>query len=183
MEWFTKGETSPVAGAKQDYWQQMMQFNVELNNCVTHVGDGQGLQTLEGALNLNHTQQKRHFVDAWSTSEGDNIGEINHKCSKLPLSTLALSMCVGNETNEESENAQMGVGTSGSELENVGDMKSLWMNSFSWMSSPPGGPLAEALYLGTASSAKAASPCGCGSGTASSRSSCRDGGKALNSIN
>lgn len=169
-----------MAGATQESWQQMMQFNVELNNCVTHVGDGQGLQTLEGALNLNHTQQKRHFLDAWSTAKGDNnnIGEINNNCSKLPLSDLAPSMCVGNEINEESKNDQMGAGTSGSERENGGDMKSQWMNSLSWMSSPPGGPLAEALYLGNiAGSANAGSPFGCSNGTTSSRSPCREGGK------
>ncbi|XP_059443722.1 growth-regulating factor 8-like [Corylus avellana] len=180
LEWFTKGESFPVAGATQESWQQMMQFNVELNNCVTHVGDGQGLQTLEGALNLNHTQQKRHFLDAWSTAEGDNnnIGEINNNCSKLPLSDLAPSMCVGNEINEESKNDQMGAGTSGSERENGGDMKSPWMNSLSWMSSPPGGPLAEALYLGNIDgSAKAGSPFGCSNGATSSRSPCREGGK------
>ena len=135
-----------MAGATQESCKQMMQFNVELNNCVKHVGDGRGLQTLEGALNLNHTQQKRHFLDAWSTAEGDNnIGEINNNCSKLPLSDLALSVCVGNESNEERKNGQMGVGTTGSERENGGDMKSQWMNSLSWVSSPPGGPLAEAF--------------------------------------
>lgn len=163
-----------------------------------YTSESQGLQTqrfshdqhdLEGALNSNESQQTRHFIDAWSpTSERDNsnttssgyrIGEIGHRGfvsshQKLPFSSLTLSMSRGNEINEESENTQMGLGILGAERENAGDLKSQWMNPLSWMSSPPGGPLAEALCLGIASSTRAASSNGCNSGSTSCRSSSGD---------
>ncbi|ONI07624.1 hypothetical protein PRUPE_5G131600 [Prunus persica] len=158
-----------------------------------YTGESQGLQTqrpshdqyglllspklahLEGALNSNQTQQTRHFIDAWSTTteRDSSIGEIGNRGyvssnQKLPFSSLTLSMSRGNETNEETDNTQMGLGILGSERENVGDLKSQWMNPLSCMSSPPGGPLAEALCLGIASSTRATSSNGCISGSTSS---------------
>ncbi|XP_021816538.1 growth-regulating factor 8 isoform X2 [Prunus avium] len=158
-----------------------------------YTGESQGLQTqrpshdqyglllspklahLEGALNSNQTQHTRHFIDAWSTTteRDSSIGEIGNRGyvssnQKLPFSSLTLSMSRGNETNEESDNTQMGLGILGSERENVGDLKSQWMNPLSCMSSPPGGPLAEALCLGIASSTRATSSNGCTSGSTSS---------------
>ncbi|PQQ05314.1 growth-regulating factor 8 isoform X2 [Prunus yedoensis var. nudiflora] len=163
------------------------------NTDVDSIQESQGLQTqrpshdqyglllspklahLEGALNSNQTQQTRHFIDAWSTTteRDSSIGEIGNRGyvssnQKLPFSSLTLSMSRGNETNEESDNTQMGLGILGSERENVGDLKSQWMNPLSCMSSPPGGPLAEALCLGIASSTRATSSNGCTSGSTSS---------------
>ncbi|KAK9274599.1 hypothetical protein L1049_021848 [Liquidambar formosana] len=170
------------------------------SNLGTGLGNGQGLQneqcslllgqklvSFEGALNLDQTERPRDFIDAWSTAERNSIEDISNKCSgpsngKMPLSSLTLSMSGGNENNEENENAQMGLGIVDSERENGGGgAKSQpmlnWMSPGSWMGSTPGGPLAEALCLGIASTAKgggsneAASPHGHTSSSSTTSSS------------
>ncbi|ESR52452.1 hypothetical protein KPL70_005626 [Citrus sinensis] len=130
------------------------------------------------------TQETRHFIDAWSLGLGgenmadeDGMGSTSNcfvsSNEKLPLSSLTLSMSGGNETIERNENALMAsLGTMGSERENAGALRPHWMNHVSGMGSPPGGPLAEVLCLGTASSVKsdsnAASPHGCSTSTTTS---------------
>ncbi|KAJ0047612.1 hypothetical protein Pint_14809 [Pistacia integerrima] len=138
------------------------------------------------------TQQiTRHFIDAWSIGDGNmsNADGISNRsfvsCNeKLPQSSLTLSMSGGSEIIERNENVGMStLGTSGSETENVGTSRPHWMNHISGMGSTPGGPLAEALCLGIASSAKSdsneASPhdCSTSTTTSSSKSSCGDGGR------
>lgn len=130
------------------------------------------------------TQETRHFIDAWSIGHGgenmadeDGIGSTSN-CfvspnEKLPHSSLTLSMSGGSKTIERNGNALMAsLGTIGSERENVGTLKPHWMNHVSGMGSPPGGPLAEVLCLGIASSAKsdsnATSPHGCSTSTTTS---------------
>lgn len=126
------------------------------------------LTPFQEALNSSRQAlETMHFIDAWSSAERDQqIGEIGNRCSvspndKFPISSLSLSMSGGNGSCDgENENVQMG----------IGDMKSQWsqwMSSpVSWLGSPPGGPLAEALCLGVSGSP------GCNSGgTTSTRSS------------
>lgn len=133
------------------------QFSLMLDPKLTSLGGG--------AMDSNHTNQTRHFIDAWSTAERGHLAEIGHSRysvssnEKLPFSSLALSIHGGNETSEENQNAQLGFGpfmSSGRESE--GDGKSQWMmNPVSWSGSPPpGGPLAEALCLGMAGSTRPA---------------------------
>lgn len=178
------GESASVAGSNQE-WEHLMPFKLGLNSHTnkrdTNVdlstqqndsslklyrGDSQGLHSqrshdhLGVALNSNQAQQTRHFIDAWST-ERDGIDDLGKRKrysaslnQKLPFSSLSLSMSGENdEANEESGYTQMGVGVLGSERQNV----TQWMSPLSWMSSPPGGPLAEALCLGIASSTRATS--------------------------
>ena len=131
------------------------------------------------------TQETRHFIDAWSLGLGgenmadeDGMGSTSNcfvsSNEKLPLSSLTLSMSGGNETIERNENNALmaSLGTMGSERENAGALRPHWMNHVSGMGSPPGGPLAEVLCLGTASSVKsdsnAASPHGCSTSTTTS---------------
>ncbi|KAG2680666.1 hypothetical protein I3843_11G109700 [Carya illinoinensis] len=156
---------------------QGLQNQERLNDQYCNLSFSPKLATLEEALKLGHTQEKSQFNNAWCTTERDNIGHEINKCSfsneKLQLSShTLLPVYGGDETRNAIKNAHMAFGTLGSEREKEGDhLKSQWMNSFSWMStSPPGGPLAEALCLGNAStSAKAASSShGCSSGTSSS---------------
>lgn len=147
------------------------------------------------SLNNGETQTARDFIDAWSTAERDINDIWNSKCpvssrGKLPLSSLTLSMCGADGSNEESRNLHE---LTESERENGGCFKSQplsWMNPVPWMASPPGGPLAEALCLGMASTVKppsnaAASVHGGSSSTtppsssSSSRSSCGDGNQGL----
>lgn len=197
-----RGGMVSVAGSNKEYrWQQMMQTEVGLNEddttiCDTAVAHSQGLQnqerlndrycslsfspnlaTLDEAVNLGHTQDKSHFIDAWCTAERVNIGHEINKCSssnlKLQRSFHTLLPVYGeDESRNAVKNVPLAFGTLGSEQENEGYLKSQWMSSFSWMrTSPPGGPLAEALCVGNTSSAKAASsPLGCSSGTTSSSS-------------
>ncbi|XVE58165.1 hypothetical protein DITRI_Ditri04bG0148500 [Diplodiscus trichospermus] len=135
------------------------------------------LASLGGSLNLNQTQSQetRSFIDAWSTAERevaemDGIVSKRHVSSneKLPLSSLTLSMSDGNGNNheEEDENShQMGAfGITGIGMENVRASGPQMTDPISWMGSPPGGPLAEALCLGIASS-QCTSPSSCGKST------------------
>lgn len=184
------GESASVAVSNQE-WEQLMPFKLGLNSHTSkrdtdvdfpkqqnesslnlYRGGSQGLQSqrshdhLGGALNSNQAQQTRHFIDAWSTERaGNGIDELGKRTrdsvplnQKLPLSSLTLSMSGKNsEANEENGNRQMGVGVLGSERQNV----TQWMSPLSWMSSTPGGPLAEALCLGIASSTRTTSTKGC----------------------
>ncbi|XWS50173.1 hypothetical protein CRYUN_Cryun12cG0066400 [Craigia yunnanensis] len=122
------------------------------------------LASLGGALNLNqtHSQETRSFIDAWSTAEReaaemDGIGSKRPVSSneKLPLSSLTLSMSGGNGNNQEDDkNNEMGAFCNmGLATENEWTLRPpQTADPISWMGSPPGGPLAEALCLGIASS-------------------------------
>ncbi|OMP02817.1 Growth-regulating factor 5 [Corchorus olitorius] len=129
------------------------------------------LGSLGGAgagLNLNqaHSQETRSFIDAWSDREVDGMGmgsKRRHHSSnqKLPLSSLTLSMSGGTNNGnynqeDDDENGQVGAfGFMGLSTENVRGLRtphSQMANPGSWIGSPPGGPLAEALCLGIASS-------------------------------
>ncbi|XAR70104.1 hypothetical protein NMG60_11026859 [Bertholletia excelsa] len=130
----------------------------------------------------------RHFIDAWASGKRDEIDEISNNCSvsssgKLPLSSLNLSVSTGDGIDEGRPNAQTGIGSMDPESGNDGGFKSQWLNPVQWMSSPPGGPLGEALCLGIASTASAKtasnlpSPHGCSNSTntsSCSKSSCED---------
>ncbi|CAK7335844.1 unnamed protein product [Dovyalis caffra] len=132
--------------------------------------------TLEKTLNPTQTQaqETRHFIDAWSTNSGrDDVGGTGKKSYVasseklvLPHSALTLSMSSGggNETNNEGNgSAQLGsfgiMGSSDTDHQSLSSLRPQWMMSHggSWMGSPPGGPLAEALCLGISSNAETAS--------------------------
>ncbi|KAL5764334.1 hypothetical protein ACOSQ2_016928 [Xanthoceras sorbifolium] len=196
LEWFMKGQAMPVASNSNQEWHQKHLINS--NSCINlGGGDFQAHQELVhdqyslllGTKLVSHqapTQETRHFIDAWSIAEENSVNER----LPVPLSSLALSMPGGgSEIIERNEDALMGsLGIMGSsEGENVGTLRPHWMNHDSGIGSPPGGPLAEALCLGIASSAKldsntASSPRGgCStSTTTSSKSSCGDGGRGFN---
>ncbi|KAJ6701959.1 hypothetical protein OIU74_013177 [Salix koriyanagi] len=131
--------------------------------------------SLERALNpsmITEAQETRHFIDAWSTDSGrDDIGGIGQKSYVssseklvLPHSALALSPGTRSETNDEGNGgpqlSSFGImGSWDSHHQSVSGLRPQWMTSHggSWMVSPPGGPLAEALCLGISSNAKTAS--------------------------
>lgn len=131
--------------------------------------------------------QVLQFIDAWSAAERDNTDDITNRCStssnrKPSFPSLTLSMSSENGANQ------------GNDEENEEGLKSQplnWMGSASWMGSPPGGPLAEALCLGIATGGKVvasdgASPHGCSTATATtptSTSSCGDSRQGFNLIN
>lgn len=144
------------------------------------------------------TQTTRHFIDAWEKEGFEGMrskGLSASLSSKFPMSpspsSLSLSMCGGDYDS--------GIGTISSERENEGVLKPQWMNSVSWMNSPPGGPLGEALCLGNATTTRGSlgisnlgSPNGYGYCNANtntntdssicSKSCCEDGSYALNFI-
>ncbi|KAL0326728.1 UNVERIFIED_CONTAM: Growth-regulating factor 8 [Sesamum angustifolium] len=137
----------------------------------------------EGCLSLNTDQGSqtttRHFIDALS--------------KKFSPSALSLSMSGGNgAADDDNENSDLGnVGMMmNSDRDSDGVLKSQWLSSASWMNSPPGGPLGEALCLGNASGTRAGgsnlpSPHGysnSNTNSSCSKSSCEDGSHALNFI-
>ncbi|GFS44510.1 growth-regulating factor 8 [Actinidia rufa] len=146
---------------------------------------------LQGGINADQTQTTRRFIDAWSSAEQEEMDEFSNKYSgsssgKLPLSSLTLSMSGGDGMDEEMVNSQTGLGMMDPERETGGGFKSQWLNPVSWMGSPPGGPLGEALCLGIAGTAKEASnvpsPHGYSNSTTTSgcsKSSCEDSGHGL----
>ena len=134
--------------------------------------------------NLSHgeTQPARDFIDAWSTAERGGDSDLNEVCNsecplsvsvssisskgKLPLSSLTLSMCGGSGSNEDGSSNLHGESMEADQREINGGcfFKSQpllsWMSPVPcpWMTSPPGGPLAEALCLGMASTVKPPPP-------------------------
>ncbi|CAL5327992.1 unnamed protein product [Camellia sinensis] len=170
----------------QQHYEEEQRRQQSMNaNSYIDMEDGQRFQNkppnehcssslLGGLLNTNQTQTTtstttRRFIDAWSSAEGEEIDHEISKCSvpstrrNLPLSSLTLSMSGADNRIEESANDQMGVSGMIRDLEREsesgdGGFKSQWLlNPVPWMGSPPGGPLGEALCLGIASTAKAAS--------------------------
>ncbi|KAL4347484.1 hypothetical protein GQ457_17G022760 [Hibiscus cannabinus] len=150
LDWFVKGETTlPFASNPSTEWQQF----------------SPGLACLGGSLSPNqtHSQETRAFIDAWSTADRDVIemdgtGSKRHvypNDQKLPHSSLTLSMSAGNENNHEQDNEKShelgGFGFMGLATENVRPPPQM-SDTISWMGSSPGGPLAEALCLGIATS-------------------------------
>uniref|UniRef100_A0A2P2J5J1 Growth-regulating factor n=2 Tax=Rhizophora mucronata TaxID=61149 RepID=A0A2P2J5J1_RHIMU len=125
--------------------------------------------SLEAAVSAGQTQARetRHLIDAWSTALTENIDGNRNRNSVssgenlLPSSSLTLSMPGRSETDEENEDAkETSFGIVGLERKSVGVSSGQWMIPpvpESWMSSPPGGPLAEALILGISDRTKAAS--------------------------
>ncbi|KAL0409201.1 UNVERIFIED_CONTAM: Growth-regulating factor 8 [Sesamum radiatum] len=137
----------------------------------------------EGCLSLNTDQgaqtTTRHFIDALS--------------KKFSPSALSLSMSGGNgAADDDNENSDLGnVGMMmNSDRDSDGVLKSQWLSCASWMNSPPGGPLGEALCLGNAGGTRAGgsnlpSPHGysnSNTNSSCSKSSCEDGSHALNFI-
>ncbi|KAK6275209.1 WRC domain - like 4 [Theobroma cacao] len=153
-------------GGNVSEYQQQYYKDHRLNLQAQHLNEqfSPDFASLGGASNLNqtHSQETRSFIDAWSTAERevaelDGFGSKRPLCSneKLPLSSLTLSMSggSGNNQEEDDENSQMGAfDIMGLAVENVRALRPQMANPVSWMGSPPGGPLAEALCLGIASS-------------------------------
>lgn len=86
--------------------------------------------------------RRQNFIDAWSRSGGGD------NCS------LTLSMQCSGGIDDDDGNFEIGVGMLDVERGGSGDVlksQNLWLNQSSWMGSPPGGPLGEALGLGIAS--------------------------------
>ncbi|KAI4372130.1 hypothetical protein MLD38_010402 [Melastoma candidum] len=133
---------------------------------------------MDGIVDPVHSQQTRRFIDAWPnvddgsgnremSSYGPSLGK-----NDLATSSLTLTMCGGE----------------GDEYNNRIGEKPHWMNAGmvhhgSWMGSTPGGPLAEALCLGTIAGGGGvgvryqASSCGCSSTTTATTTSSRSSGK------
>ncbi|KDP25215.1 hypothetical protein JCGZ_20371 [Jatropha curcas] len=180
LEWFLKGETVPVASNSNQEWRYLKdgervynyrQGQLDSNSYLNmNLRGGHPLQahrlnencslllspkstSLEANVNPS-SQETRHFFDAWSSAvrESSNNGGIGNECcvssgeKLLPLSSLTLSMAGGVQTNQDNGNEQAA---------SFGMMGQEKMSHGSWMCSPPGGPLAEALCLGISIGAKA----------------------------
>ncbi|GAB4858602.1 hypothetical protein Ancab_010076 [Ancistrocladus abbreviatus] len=91
----------------------------------------------------------RGFIDAWSNHD-DGAGNKSSVPSneKVSPSSLALSMAGTNLIDEEMCQIQMGLGVSDSDSSHGDGLKSQvsgWLGPPSWVTSNPGGPLAEVL--------------------------------------
>ncbi|XP_071703495.1 growth-regulating factor 8-like [Rutidosis leptorrhynchoides] len=123
-EWY-KNDTVPMPSSNEQFQHPMNSPRVESKG--THMM----LQEFEG--NRKNESQLKNFIDAWSRS-----GE-SDSCS------LTLSMqCSGGINDDDSKVSEL---TNGDVLKSHNE----WLNHGSWMGSPPGGPLGEALGLGIAS--------------------------------
>ncbi|KAJ7965268.1 Growth-regulating factor [Quillaja saponaria] len=96
----------------------------------------------------------RNFIDAWSNTEtdADNANARNQSPAssngKLSLSCLNLSMGGSSSIDEDMDQIQMGLGLMESNGNTESGSKthlSNWLTPGSWVSSTPGGPLAEVL--------------------------------------
>ncbi|KAF7850087.1 hypothetical protein BT93_L5872 [Corymbia citriodora subsp. variegata] len=191
LEWFMKGETIPN---QEDYHHQQQPTHATCNRIDPfHLRQPHmPLSSYSDYGSTHELHETRHFIDAWSTPhrhDSSNRAASVSASKKMPISSLSLTMCGIGE--EDSKNTDMGAGLMGGEREKSGDLRPPhWMMSpgGSWMgSTTPGGPLAEALCLGTANArprvvvACEASPQGCiGVTPTSSRSSSKDEGHELN---
>ncbi|CAA3025935.1 Hypothetical predicted protein [Olea europaea subsp. europaea] len=207
--------TIPVSTCNQQ-WHQLMQSSSKVeylnrdntvqneNNVSTFQYDDKQdfmnlfldhpkLAYLQGNLDLNteKTQTTRRFIDERSTGEKDgdegSAASLNKKMFSPSSLTLSMSRGIG-IGDDNDHNAAIGIGTMKTVKENDG-----FLNSVSWMNSPQGGPLGEALGLGNSTAggggkgcSDLASPHGYSNSTANSsncsKSSCEDGSYAHNFI-
>lgn len=194
LEWFMKAETIP---SQEDYHHHQQPMHAACNRIDPfHLKQPHmPLSSYSDYGSTHELHETRHFIDAWSAPHRDDSSNRAASVSagkKMPVSSLSLTMCGIGE--EDSKNTDMGAGLMGGEREKSGDLRPPhWMMSpaGSWMgSTTPGGPLAEALCLGTANASSArmaaaceATPQGRISVTpTSSRSSSKDEGHELNLI-
>ncbi|CAI9772126.1 unnamed protein product [Fraxinus pennsylvanica] len=161
--------------------------------------DGVSVQRLESRRQQRNGQSHNSFFDpkliclhgsltnlrlrcvCWQFIDG--LDGISNKSSTSALNkyfspSLTLSMSGMNGIDEDSEGAHMGIirmnesnrdGPNDDEILNAE-----WQNPVSWMNSPPGGPLGEALCLGSANTTKGGSnsPTPHGHGYSNSSSNC-----------
>ncbi|KAG5228163.1 growth-regulating factor [Salix suchowensis] len=167
------GENLPVASNHSPEWQHLKRDGIKGNGkvynlyreeqplCSNTYRGGHSLQaqrlndhcsmfsspksnSLERALNpsMTEAQETRHFIDAWSLIRGETtLAGWSKKKWSPQLSSFGI------------------MGSWDSHHQSVSGLRPQWMTSHggSWMVSPPGGPLAEALCLGISSNAKTAS--------------------------
>ncbi|KAD5316844.1 hypothetical protein E3N88_16790 [Mikania micrantha] len=139
-EWFMKSTgTNPVSPSNQQFQQSMSSHSPRVGSKRTHIFP----QNLEENNHVNYCNlqldsagaRRQHFIDAWSKTGGvDN-------CS------LTLSMQCSGGMDGDDHSFEIGGG-------DALKSHSQWLNQGSWMGSPPGGPLGEALGLGMASTVK-----------------------------
>ncbi|GMJ06302.1 hypothetical protein HRI_004299400 [Hibiscus trionum] len=145
LEWFMKGETTvPFASNSNTEWQQ---FKAQ----GTDYGLNFQAQHLNEQFNPTHSQETRALIDAWSKRH------VYSDDQKPPLSSLTLSMSAGDENNQEEDDENNheidGFGFMGLATESGKDLRPSapqMTDTISWMGSSSGGPLAEAMCLGIA---------------------------------
>ncbi|KAI3727810.1 hypothetical protein L6452_16430 [Arctium lappa] len=172
-EWFMKsGTTTPVSSSNQQFQQTMHSPRIgsKRNHLFPQEFKGNYIDSDTTSGDASAGARRQHFIDAWSRSGGGG-----DNCS------LTLSMQCSGGMDEDDRSFQTGVGMLDVERGGSGDVKSSsqWLNQGSWMGSPPGGPLAEALGHGIGGSVKrpvnVPSPHGHSGGTSTS-SACENGG-------
>ncbi|GJT94671.1 growth-regulating factor 8-like protein [Tanacetum coccineum] len=162
-EWFMK---MPVSTSNQQLLESMNSPKVGSKRTHIFPNEFEGnhhLDTTSSSLvDASVGARRQNFIDAWSRSGGGD------NCS------LTLSMqCSGGIDDDNDQSVEIG---------NADVLKShnQWLNQASWMSSPPGGPLGEALGLGIAGALKGPlnlpSPHGHSNSPTTASSSCENSG-------
>ncbi|GKD68699.1 growth-regulating factor 8-like protein [Tanacetum coccineum] len=165
-EWFMKSATMPVSTSNQQLLESLNSPKVGSKRTHIFPNEFEGnhhLDTTSSSLvDASVAARRQNFIDAWSRSGGGD------NCS------LTLSMqCSGGIDDDNDQSVEIG---------NADVLKShnQWLNQASWMSSPPGGPLGEALGLGIAGALKGPlnlpSPHGHSNSPTTASSSCENSG-------
>ncbi|KAF7830779.1 growth-regulating factor 2 isoform X2 [Senna tora] len=174
LEWMLKGDPISSMTGSDPEWQPLMQSKVGSPNyedtlylnSYASLNSGLDQHNRRFPLFLNplveDTQKPRGFIDAWSNSGNNNSANANKGSvssnGKLSLSSLDLSMGgSGGGVDEEMGTIQMGLGLmepdDGSKDNGTKTHLANWLTPASWLTSTPGGPLAEVLRPSTVAAA------------------------------
>ncbi|KAI3693725.1 hypothetical protein L1987_76677 [Smallanthus sonchifolius] len=142
-EWFTTSGAVHVSSSNQQFQQSVDSHSPKVGSKRTHIFPQSFEETHQHDSHFNYCNlqldsagaRRQHFIDAWSKAGGGD------NCSL----TLSMQCSGGIDGNDHS--FEIGSG-------DVLKSNNQWMNQGSWMGSPPGGPLGEALGLGVVSTAK-----------------------------
>lgn len=100
----------------------------------------------------------RSFIDAWSKNDnGDNSSSVPSS-GQLSPSSLTLSVGGYNSISDEMGQTQMSLGGNNGNGNGIKPQISTWLTPAAWVSSPPGGPLAEVLKPTTSAASNPSSP-------------------------
>ncbi|KAK3445697.1 hypothetical protein EUGRSUZ_A01418 [Eucalyptus grandis] len=145
-DWLMIGESSPVPMLDQQQWPSYPSGEIH------HFGKNQYfLNSNSLPLDKPKIENPKGFIDAWSSSV--SAGN-NSRCSvssdeNISLSSLTLSVGGNNSIQDEMGRAHLGFSVLDSYRNpSKSHSHATWLGSNSWISSTPGGPLAEVLGPG-----------------------------------
>ncbi|XP_050386256.1 growth-regulating factor 4 [Argentina anserina] len=100
----------------------------------------------------------RSFIDAWPKNDNGDSKSSLPSSGQLSPASLTLSMGGYNSISDEMCQTQMSLGCNDGSGNGIKPQISTWLTPSSWVSSPPGGPLAEVLKPTTSTASNPSSP-------------------------